>query len=106
MTLIVRLPRRVQQELAEYCATRRLTRSEAVKLAPEKLLRAPEADAHAVRHPLIGGDKDDGSDVSGSIKAALRARLRRHIQTVEARDFSLLRLAKNKRFERVKWPER
>ena len=33
MTLTVRLPRRVEQELAEYCVERRITKSEAVKQA-------------------------------------------------------------------------
>ena len=37
MTLTVRLPQRVVQSLAEYCAKRRLAKSEAVKLALEKL---------------------------------------------------------------------
>ena len=77
MTLTVRLPQRVEQELAEYCATRRLTKSEAVKLALEELLRSAETGASASSHAFIGGDKGDGSDVSGSIKAALRARFRR-----------------------------
>lgn len=77
MTLTVRLPPYVEQELAEYCVRRRLTKTEAVKLALEALLRSPEAGAHALRHPFIGGDKGDGSDVSGNIKAALRARFRR-----------------------------
>ncbi len=76
MTLTVRLPPRVEQKLAEYCAKRRITKSEAVKLALEALLRSPEAGAHASRHPFIGGDKGDGSDVSGNIKAALRVRFR------------------------------
>ena len=77
MTLTVRLPDRVEQELAEYCAKHRLTKSEAVKLALEELLRGPGADASYSHHPFIGGDKGDGSDVSGNIKAALRARFRR-----------------------------
>jgi hypothetical protein len=77
MTLTVRLPQRVEQDLAEYCAKRRLTKSEAVKLALEELLRAPDSGARASPHPFIGGDKGDGSDVSGSIKATLRARFRR-----------------------------
>ena len=38
LTVTVRLPPRVEQELAEYCAKRRLTKSEAVKQA----LRAAE----------------------------------------------------------------
>jgi len=77
MTLTVRLPPGVEQALAEYCAKRRLTKSEAVKLALEELLRAAEAGAPESRHPFIGGDKGDGSDVSGNIKAALRARFHR-----------------------------
>ena len=77
MTLTVRLPPHVEQELAEYCAKRRLTKTEAVKLALEELLRAPATGANDSRHAFIGGDKGDGSDVSGGIKAALRARFRR-----------------------------
>jgi hypothetical protein len=71
MTLTVRLPLRVEQQLAEYCVKRKLTKSEAVKQALDGLLRA---SAEASRHPFIGGDQGDGSDVSGNIKAALRAR--------------------------------
>lgn len=74
MTLTVRLPQRIEQELAEYCVKRRLTKSEVVKQALEELLRSPAGGAHESRHPFIGGDKGDGSDVSGNIKAALRAR--------------------------------
>jgi hypothetical protein len=77
MTLTVRLPPRVEQELAEYCVKRRLTKSEAVKLALEELLRPPTEGAPASRHPFIGGDRGDGSDVSGNIKSALRARFRK-----------------------------
>jgi hypothetical protein len=77
MTLTVRLPPRIEQELAEYCVKRRLTKSEAVKLALEELLRSPAGGPNASRHPFIGGDKGNGSDVSGNVKAALRARFRR-----------------------------
>jgi len=77
MTLTVRLSPRFEQELAEYCAERRLSKSEAVKLALEELLRASGAGGLEAHHPFIGGDKGDGSDVSGNIKAALRARFRR-----------------------------
>jgi Arc/MetJ-type ribon-helix-helix transcriptional regulator len=77
VTLTVRLPPRVEQELAEYCVKRRISKSEAVKQALEELLRPRETEARNLRHPFIGGDKGDGSDVSGNIKAALRARFRR-----------------------------
>jgi hypothetical protein len=76
VTLTVRLPDRVEQELAEYCVKHRLTKSEAVKRALEELLRAPK-DAGSPDHPFIGGDKGDGADVSGNIKTALRARFRK-----------------------------
>jgi hypothetical protein len=75
MTLTVRLPDRIEQELAEYCVKRRITRSQAVKLALEELLR-PSRGKAGPAHPFIGGDRGDGSDVSGSIKSALRARFR------------------------------
>lgn len=75
MTLTVRLPDRVEQDLAEYCATHGVSKSEAVKRALEDLLKAPlNTDA---AHPFIGCDLGDGSDVSGNIKAALRARFRK-----------------------------
>ena len=76
MTLTVRLPDRVEQDLAEYCATRGITKSAAVKRALEALLRARDAGGSDVDHPFVGGDKGDGSDVSGNIKGALRARFR------------------------------
>ena len=75
MTLTVRLPDRVEQELAEYCVKHRVTKSEAVKRALEELLRQQPGDAGG-DHPFVGGDKGDGSDVSGSIKSALRTRFR------------------------------
>jgi hypothetical protein len=75
MTLTVRLPDRVEQELAEYCVRHRLTKSEAVKRALEEMLR-PVPGGERSAHPFIGGDRGDGSDVSGNIKAALRTRFR------------------------------
>ncbi len=74
MTLTVRLPHRIEQELAEYCVKRRVTKSEAVKQALDGLLRARAETETVARHPFIGGDTGDGSDVSGNIKAALSAR--------------------------------
>lgn len=76
MTLTVRLPNRIEQELAEYCVKRRLTKSEAVKQALEDLLHAAAGGDDDLRHPFIGGDKGDGSDISGNVKTALRARFR------------------------------
>ena len=77
MTLTVRLPDRLEQQLAEYCVTYRVTRSEAVKRALEDLLKTPAKGKSNLDHPFIGCDKGDGTDVSGNIKATLRARFRK-----------------------------
>lgn len=76
MTLTVRLPDRLEQQLAEYCATYRVSRSEAVKRALTDLLKPPAPDQSRLDHPFIGCDKGDGSDVSGNIKRLLRERFR------------------------------
>lgn len=78
MTLTVRLPQRLEQKLAEYCTTYRVTKSEAVKHALEDLLEPLASGKSDVDHPFIGADKGDGSDVSGNIKTALRARFRKN----------------------------
>jgi Arc/MetJ-type ribon-helix-helix transcriptional regulator len=70
------LPHRVEQELAAYCVKRRVTKSEAVKQALEDLLRSAATNDDELKHPFIGGDKGNGSDVSGNVKAALRARFK------------------------------
>jgi Arc/MetJ-type ribon-helix-helix transcriptional regulator len=80
MTLTVRLPPRVEQELADYCAKRRLSKSEAVKQALEALLKSRDGAQDELTHPYVGGDKGDGSDVSGNVKAALRSRFGRRKQ--------------------------
>lgn len=77
MTLTVRLPDRLEQKLTEYCTTYRVTKSEAVKHALEELLEPTSSTAREVDHPFIGCDKGDGLDVSGNIKALLRARFRK-----------------------------
>jgi hypothetical protein len=75
MTLTVRLPPRVEQELAEYCVKRRMTKSEAVKQALEELLRPRGAGAEGLRHPFIGCDTRQG-DVARHTKRLLRERFR------------------------------
>ena len=76
MTLTVRLPDRLEQQLAEYCAVYRVSRSEAVKRALQDLLKPATPEQSRVAHPFIGGDSGDGSDVSGNIKQRLRERFR------------------------------
>ncbi|MBI2959488.1 MAG: hypothetical protein HYY28_04180 [Betaproteobacteria bacterium] len=43
MTISVRLPPRVEQKLAQYCVSQKLTKSEAVKQALERLFENNEA---------------------------------------------------------------
>ena len=76
MTLTVRLTHRVEQQLAEYCVKRSVTKSAAVKQALEALMKSAASDEDELKHPFIGGDRGDGADVSGNVKAALRARFR------------------------------
>lgn len=45
MPISVRLPPRVEQKLADYCVSNKLTRSEAVKQALERMLEAKAGEA-------------------------------------------------------------
>lgn len=60
MTLTVRLPQRIEQELAEYCIKRRLTKSEAVKQALVDLLaaNAGKPSAYDLGKDLFGPQTD------------------------------------------------
>jgi hypothetical protein len=76
MTLSVRLPPRVEQELAEYCVEHHETKSALVQDLIERFLAERQAGARTavLDHPFVGHDAGDGEDVSGTIKARLRAR--------------------------------
>lgn len=60
MTVTVRLPQRVEQQLAEYCARRRITKSEAVKQALTDLLaaNAGKPSAYDLGKDLFGPHTD------------------------------------------------
>lgn len=60
MTLTVRLPDRVEQELAEYCVKRRITKSDAVKQALMELLsaNAGKPSAYDLGKDLFGPHTD------------------------------------------------
>ena len=77
MPVSVRLPPRVEQQLADYCAHAKLTKSEAVKRALERLFEQEPvptgASASALR--FIGSDKGAG-DVARHTKRLLRERFR------------------------------
>ncbi len=74
MTLTVRLPERVEQDLAEYCVAHGVSKSEAVKRALEELLRTPAKGKADLDHPFIGSDTSAG-DVARHTKRLLRERL-------------------------------
>jgi hypothetical protein len=78
MPISVRLPPRVEQKLAAYCVSHRLTKSEAVKRALEQLLAAspPASGSYAAAKSFIGSDPRPG-DVADNVKALLRNRFRR-----------------------------
>jgi hypothetical protein len=78
MPISVRLPPRVEQKLADYCATQKVTKSEAVKRALEQLL--DEKPVPLSKDPLfrkfIGSDPRPG-DVARHTKRLLRQQGRR-----------------------------
>jgi hypothetical protein len=80
MTLSVRIPLRVEQELAEYCATHSVSRSEAVKRALDEFLRAKKAEStpYELGKDLIGPHTDEtpSEDIAGNTKRLLRERFR------------------------------
>ncbi len=77
MTLSVRIPDRVEQELAEYCVKHRITRSEAVKRALTQLFEqsAGKASAYELGKTFMGSDKRPG-DVARHSKRLLREHFR------------------------------
>jgi hypothetical protein len=73
VAISVRLPPRVEQQLAQYCVSRKLTKSEAVKRALEQLFaQAPQAsDAYRASEKFRGSDKTRG-DVALKSKRLLQ----------------------------------
>ena len=75
MTLTVRLPERVEQDLAEYCVAHGVSKSEAVKRALQELLQTPAKGKADLDHPFVGSDASFG-DVARHTKRLLRERFR------------------------------
>ena len=76
MTISVRLPPKVEQKLAEYCASHMLTRSEAVKRALDQLFdQAEPAGFSASARRFAGSDKRPG-DIARHTKRLLRQQAR------------------------------
>lgn len=78
MSLTVRLSTRVEQELKAYCATQRITKSEAVKQALERLLSeaAAQASPYELGKDGFGADHRPGGDVARNTKRLIKQRFR------------------------------
>lgn len=80
MTLSVRIPPRVEQELAEYCARNKISKSEAVNRALEEFLVAKKGapSPYELGHDLFGPHTDDvpSENVARDSKKLLRERFR------------------------------
>ena len=80
MTLSVRIPPRVEQELAEYCARNKVSRSEAVKRALSEFLVSKKGapSPYDLGKDLIGPHTDEipSTDIARDTKRLLRERLR------------------------------
>ncbi len=77
MPISVRLPPRVEQQLAQYCAHAKLTKSEAIKRALERLFEqepTPAGASEAAKR-FIGSDPRPG-DVARHTKRLLREHFR------------------------------
>ena len=77
MPISVRLPQRVKQQLADYCISHKVTKSEAVKRALEGLFQDFDShkSAYEVGKRFMGSDKRPG-DVARHAKRLLRERFR------------------------------
>lgn len=77
MPISVRLPPRVEQKLADYCVSHKVTKSEAVKRALEHLFdqSVTPSNAYKASGRFRGSDKTPG-DVARHTKRLLRERFR------------------------------
>lgn len=75
MPVSVRLPPRIEQKLADYCVTNKVTKSEAVKLALEGLLEKKPVplSQDPLFRKFIGSDPRPG-DIARHTKRLLRQR--------------------------------
>jgi len=76
MTLSVRVPLRVEEELAAYCVRNDTSRSAVVQQLLEEFLARHAETTPPPLPDFVGCDAGSGEDVSGTIKQALRARFR------------------------------
>jgi hypothetical protein len=78
VALTVRLPLRVEQELKTYCVTRRITKTDAVKEALQRLLsqRATEVSPYELGKDGFGADHSQSGDIARNTKRLIKERFR------------------------------
>jgi len=80
VTLSVRIPPRIEQELADYCARNRVSKSEAVKNALDQFLstQGAEQSPYELARDLIPPESDEspGENVARNSRKLLRERFR------------------------------
>jgi len=80
MTLSVRIPLRIEQELADYCAKNGVSKSEAVKIALDQFLstKVVEKSPYELAKDLIAPQQDERplEEVARNSKRLLRERFR------------------------------
>ena len=98
MTLSVRIPLRVERDLAEYCARNGVSKSEVVKAALDRFLfgKSAEKSPYEVMKDLI--DPPSGEQPSEDIARHSKRLLRERIRSGRK-----CRLKGNKRFDVVEW---
>lgn len=79
MTLSVRIPNQVEQDLAEYCVKNRVSKSEAVKRALDQFLAARNPTPYELGKDLFAARTDEApvTDVARHTKKLLRERFAR-----------------------------
>ena len=78
MPLTVRLPPRVEEELKAYCSAHRISKSDAVKQALERLLsELPEqTSAYELGRDGFGADDSQRGDIARNTKRLIKERFR------------------------------
>lgn len=78
MSLSVRVPLRVEQEIAEYCVTHRVSKSEVVKRALDQFLtsQSGQPSPYELGRTGFGADTVHSGDIARNTKKLLRERFR------------------------------
>ena len=72
MSLSIRLPKTLEEQLAAYCAAQGISRSEAVKCALDSLLSNAPPTAYELGAAGFGADNTHGGDIARDSKRLLR----------------------------------